>query len=520
MRVLNVMAKRRQKGDSRARSRNSELKTGSKFDSRIQQMTPFHSRFLDLAAHETRSLHVLTAGGKLPIGEYSLLEWFCDEPECDCRRVLVQVVPAGRPNEVLAVINYGWESAEFYTEWMHGDAKAGSEITNASLDPLHPQSGYADYLLELFRDIVGTDPDYVARLARHYELFKSRQRPGTQLSTTAQPSTLEIPAQPPMSVPEILKQLDTTPDQGEFAPYAAALRAAVAQRDAITSELIAAIQRVSADPGPYLEHPERCLHLFAIYLLAQFRETGAQDCFVRFFSLPGEQALDLTGDLVTESGAAVFASVCGGDPAPLLRLAHDETVNEFVRAQAIDGLLVQSTWGERPREAVIAELRRLFSSLPKPGNGFVWAALVGAVDTFHALELLPEVRRAFAEGLVDETIIGLDDIDPLEPRQPRSYPRPSAEERFRWFKERNAPIDAINECSAWICFRDEDEESELPDEEEDIDWEDGSDDTFIPSVHEPMPYTPPQPYVAPPRIGRNDPCRCGSGKKYKKCCGK
>ncbi len=23
-----------------------------------------------------------------------------------------------------------------------------------------------------------------------------------------------------------------------------------------------------------------------------------------------------------------------------------------------------------------------------------------------------------------------------------------------------------------------------------------------------------------PRIGRNDPCHCGSGKKYKKCCGK
>jgi len=23
-----------------------------------------------------------------------------------------------------------------------------------------------------------------------------------------------------------------------------------------------------------------------------------------------------------------------------------------------------------------------------------------------------------------------------------------------------------------------------------------------------------------PKIGRNDPCPCGSGKKYKKCCGK
>ena len=29
------------------------------------------------------------------------------------------------------------------------------------------------------------------------------------------------------------------------------------------------------------------------------------------------------------------------------------------------------------------------------------------------------------------------------------------------------------------------------------------------------------PYVREePKIGRNDPCPCGSGKKYKKCCGK
>ena len=30
---------------------------------------------------------------------------------------------------------------------------------------------------------------------------------------------------------------------------------------------------------------------------------------------------------------------------------------------------------------------------------------------------------------------------------------------------------------------------------------------------------PPAPVVAPPRVGRNDPCPCGSGKKFKKCCG-
>ncbi|MBU2978739.1 SEC-C metal-binding domain-containing protein [Alteromonas sp. C1M14] len=33
---------------------------------------------------------------------------------------------------------------------------------------------------------------------------------------------------------------------------------------------------------------------------------------------------------------------------------------------------------------------------------------------------------------------------------------------------------------------------------------------------------PPQAPItrATPKIGRNDPCVCGNGKKYKKCCGK
>ena len=26
--------------------------------------------------------------------------------------------------------------------------------------------------------------------------------------------------------------------------------------------------------------------------------------------------------------------------------------------------------------------------------------------------------------------------------------------------------------------------------------------------------------VKPPKVGRNDPCPCGSGRKYKQCCGK
>jgi uncharacterized protein YecA (UPF0149 family) len=40
--------------------------------------------------------------------------------------------------------------------------------------------------------------------------------------------------------------------------------------------------------------------------------------------------------------------------------------------------------------------------------------------------------------------------------------------------------------------------------------------TGAPAHHHPAP----QPFVrAAPRVGRNDPCPCGSGRKFKRCCG-
>ena len=143
-------------------------------------MIPFYTRFPELAARETRCIHILQSGGALPIGQYAFVELYCDEDGCDCRRVLLEVTTRQAPNTPLAIINYGWESVAFYTRWMHGDKQAGRDIANAVLDPLNPQSKYADHLLDMFRSDLMTKPDYVARLARHYEMFKQdlRQRPG------------------------------------------------------------------------------------------------------------------------------------------------------------------------------------------------------------------------------------------------------------------------------------------------------------------------------------------------------
>ena len=142
----------------------------------LAHMAPFFSRFPEVAAHETRTVKLLEPYAGLPAGEYGFLELYCDEPTCDCQRVLFQVCRAERPNKVLATINYGWESEDFYAQWLHGDHETAREMVGASLDPFNPQSKFSPALLEVCRQILLQDRAYVDRLRRHYKMFKAAQR--------------------------------------------------------------------------------------------------------------------------------------------------------------------------------------------------------------------------------------------------------------------------------------------------------------------------------------------------------
>ncbi|MBK8931324.1 MAG: hypothetical protein IPM76_03220 [Chloroflexi bacterium] len=69
---------------------------------------PFLERFPEVAAQETR---VITAQGHAlpPDGEYGLVELFCTEPGCDCRRGTIVFRHPLEPQKLLATISYGWE---------------------------------------------------------------------------------------------------------------------------------------------------------------------------------------------------------------------------------------------------------------------------------------------------------------------------------------------------------------------------------------------------------------------------
>ena len=133
-------------------------------------MIPFMERFPEVGARETRSVTV-PPRQDLPEGEYGFVELYCDEPACDCRRVIIDVLrPETGWSQIWATISYGWESLDFYRKW-GGQGNDPIEMKGPYLDPLNPQTKYSAALLNLFQFLVQS-PEYVARLQRHYQMFR------------------------------------------------------------------------------------------------------------------------------------------------------------------------------------------------------------------------------------------------------------------------------------------------------------------------------------------------------------
>jgi hypothetical protein len=263
-----------------------------------------------------------------------------------------------------------------------------------------------------------------------------------------------------------------------------AVRSAIEQREAMTPVLLAALQKVAEDPEEMEREPNLMLPTYATFLLAQFREQAAYPLLVKFFSTPGDLCLDTTGDLVTEYLDRILASVCHNDVEPIKRMIEDPTVNEYVRSACLRTLTILVFEEKLSRDQVVDYFRSLFHGKLEREPDFIWSALAVACCDLYPQELLPEIERIFDDGLVDLFHIRLESVqDTLTEGQEDVLQR--SRQYRRGFIE-----DTVAEMRWWACFKA---------------------DTDAPT-------TAKQPVSKEKKIGRNDPCPCGSGKKYKKCC--
>lgn len=137
---------------------------------------PFYEKFRELAFNETRSVTTRSSPG-LPDDDFGFLEAYCNDENCDCRRVMFNVASKKR-KEIVAVIAYGWESEAFYARWYRrNDPDIIREMQGPILNLGSKQSELAPALLRLARKTLLIDPAYLERLKRHYQIFKEKVDP-------------------------------------------------------------------------------------------------------------------------------------------------------------------------------------------------------------------------------------------------------------------------------------------------------------------------------------------------------
>ena len=130
-------------------------------------------------------------------------------------------------------------------------------------------------------------------------------------------------------------------------------------------------------------------------------------------------------------------------------------------------------------------------------------------------DFLPLVQRAYEKELVDENWIPKDDAE--------CYLEIGGVSIEKMFPNPNRDFsDTITEFGSWVCFR-ETSYPVRPQSVIDVSQH-VPDDALYLSPKNLFPQIRPQGSVSAtirntePQAGRNDPCPCGSGKKYKKCC--
>jgi hypothetical protein len=282
-----------------------------------------------------------------------------------------------------------------------------------------------------------------------------------------------------MEITDILHEFEKV--TGRFAR--AAVEAALARREEITPQLLR-IMEETVDRAVQLDAEGDCMaHLYAMFLLAQFRETRAYPLVVRFASLPGDLLDSLCGDFITEDLGQVLASLCGGDLAGIQSLIENEATDQWVRGAALSSLVTLVAAGQKSRDEIVSYFAGLFRGKLARQWSHVWDALVSCASDLCPAELLDDIERAYEEGLVDPGYIGFDDV-----KRDLAMGKDQLLARLADNPHRRLVDDTIAEMGWWACFRENSRKSS-------------------PSVR------------ATPKIGRNERCPCGSGKKYKKCCG-
>lgn len=282
-------------------------------------------------------------------------------------------------------------------------------------------------------------------------------------------------------------------------------------RDELAPHLVEVLACVAADPSIVIDDPDYILHEYAMHLLAAWGDTRAYAPLIALGHLDEDTLDAVLGDSVTETFDRCLASVCDGNLAPLKALFEDIQASFWARNAALDAMVVRVLEGDDSRDALVQyllargdlEAQRLRSPETVRASLEVIDCIVGAACDLAAVELHSCIQSWFDDNLLDPMVADRAWVD--------ACMRESFEISRQRLLARNKTYvrDAEAEMGWWAAFDDEPVGAQTM-----------SNVLGPANDFDRIPRKPIEPLVrSAPKVGRNDPCPCGSKKKYKKCCG-
>jgi hypothetical protein len=247
--------------------------------------------------------------------------------------------------------------------------------------------------------------------------------------------------------------------------------------------------------------------ILSFILLAKFKEKKAFPLLIKLCELPQHASQDLLGDVLTEHFPALLASTFDGNLQDLNQIVTNQYLNEYARGAAIGAHMILYKYEILTREQFIKILREWFG-LFVYDYSYIPSRLVDCCCQVHATELMPEVESYFQKDLIEPMYTNKKIID-----KQFALPR---EEALKGL-QKDTHLTYIDNCQEWMSwlFRNngDDDEQEYADDCDD----DSAGYTINCYPEYNKKHSDPQ--ITPAKkVGANQPCPCGSGKKYKKCC--
>ncbi len=296
-----------------------------------------------------------------------------------------------------------------------------------------------------------------------------------------------------------------------------AVKYALENKEEAIPELLEILEYTLSDVENLSKTPKYLIHFPAIYLLAYFQEKRAYEGIIKIASLPDEQIFNLLGDAVTEDFKNILASVCDGNLEPIKGVIENSSLDDYVRIEALGSLLILLKNGVVSREELVFYFKELINGELEVDYSCVWDTLPRCCSLIHPAGLKDDIEKAVEDGKVLDIIADLDFVnDQLK--------RP-VKEVLDELKE-NIEYSFISEedvCSLarWVGGFDYEYDDDDDDDDCMLDenwmFDDGVMRSYV-NQRKDREILMNVPFVRETFVGRNDPCPCGSGKKYKKCC--